>query len=129
MSAEDALRHLTRQSDDPTSGWLTPDRIRAAVAQVYDDLARAVVPVTTVVRDVVVAPPVGRSSRSILLPRIIPGDGWVTVEHGMNSEDVIVQASAYGLVVPLDIRIVGPDSVAVRSNTEVHQPVKIVVIR
>lgn len=127
MSLDAALRHITRQPDDPEAGWLTADRIRAAIAQVYDDLSRASVPV--VEERVIIAPPVGRSSHVSLLPQIIPEDGWVIIEHGMNSEDVIVQASANGLVVPLGVRILGPNSVAVHADDPVNKPTKIVIVR
>lgn len=130
MSLNAALQHLTRQRDDPESGWLTPDRIRAALVQVYDDIERATAEVAPLVEErVVVAPPVGRSSHVSLLPQIVPEDGWVPVEHGMNSEDVIVQASAHGLVVPLGVRVLGPNTVSVHADTPVNQPTKIVVIR
>lgn len=127
MSLDAALRHLTRQADDPDVGWLTPDRIRAAVAQVYDDLSRAVVPV--VETRMIAAPPIGRSSHVSMLPQIVPEDGWVIIEHGMNSEDVIVQGSAHGMVLPLGVRILGPNSVSVHVDDPVNKPTKIIVIR
>lgn len=127
MSLKTALQHLTRQSDDPESGWLTPDRIRAALVQVYDDIERSAVP--RVEERIIMAPPVGRSSHVSMLPQIVPEDGWVIIEHGMNSEDVVVQASAHGLVVPLGVRVMGPNSVSVHADTPVNQPTKIVIIR
>ena len=127
MSVESALQHITRHPDDPESGWLTPERIRAAVVQVYDDLSRA--PVTVFEEHVVYAAPVGRSSHVTMLPQIIPEDGWITVEHRLHSEDVIVQVSAHGMVIPADVRIVGPESVAVRVGQPQAKPTKIVVIR
>ena len=127
MSINDAMRHLTRQSGEPESGWLTPDRIRAAVAQIYDDLARA--EAIKVEERIVIAPPIGRSSAVSMLPQIVPEDGWVTIEHGLHSTDVIVQASTHGMVVPLGIRVLGADSIAVHTDVSVHEPVKIVVIR
>jgi hypothetical protein len=127
MSMESALKYVSRQSDDPASGWLTPDRIRAAVAEIYDDMAR--IPTTVEVEKVIYAAPIGRSSHVSMLPQISPEDGWVQIEHGLKSEDVIVQASAHGLVVPLEIRILGPNSVAVHTDTTVAKPTKVVVIR
>lgn len=127
MAAKDALRHLTRQTGDPDAGWLTPDRIRAALVQVYDDMARDAAP--RVEERIVVAPPVGRSSFVSMLPQITPADGWVIIEHGMNSDDVIVQSSTHGMVLPLGVRVMGPNSVSVRSDQEVHTPVKVVIIR
>jgi len=127
MAAKDALRHVTRQPEDPESGWLTPDRIRAAIVQVYDDMARAAVP--RVEERVIMAPPVGRSSHVAMLPQIMPEDGWVTIEHGLNSEDVLVQATASGLVLPLEVRVQGPNSVSVHTNEAVGKPTKIVIIR
>jgi len=127
MSLDAALRHITRQSDDPESGWLTPDRVRAAIVQIYDDMERAAVP--RVEEKIIMAPPVGRSSHVSVLPQIVPEDGWVTLEHGLNSEDVIVQATASGLVLSLETRVIGPNSVAVHTDTAVSKPTKIVVIR
>lgn len=127
MAAKDALRHVTRQPDDPDAGWLTPDRIRAAIAQVYDDMARTAVP--KVEERIVTAPPIGRSSHVAMLPQITPGDGWVIIEHAMNSEDVLVQGSTHGMVIPLGVRVVGPNSVAVHSDADVFTPVKVVVVR
>jgi hypothetical protein len=71
----------------------------------------------------------GRSSHVTLLPQITPEDGWVIIEHGMASEDVVVQASAHGLVLPLDIRVMGPNTISVHTDDPVHQPIKVVVIR
>ena len=127
MSLDAALRHLTRQQDEPDAGWLTPDRIRAAVAQIYDDIARAAVPV--VEERVIMAPPIGRSSHVSTLPQVLPEDGWILIEHGMNSEDVVVQASANGMVVPLGVRILGPNSVSVHADDPVNKPTKIVILR
>jgi hypothetical protein len=127
MSAAAALRHLTRRPEDPESGWLTPDRIRAAIAEIYQDIERSAVP--QVEERIILAPPIGRSSHVSMLPQIVPEDGWVVIEHGMNSEDVLVQASANGLVLPMEIRIMGPNSVAVHVQEPVHQLTKVVVLR
>jgi hypothetical protein len=128
MSAKTALQHVTRRSGDSDSGWLTADRIRAAIVQIYDDMGRSAIPV--IEERVVQAPPLGRSSHIAMLPQIDPADGWVIIEHGMNSEAVIVQATAGGLVVPLGIRVVGPNSVSVHAgDNAVNQPIRVVIIR
>jgi hypothetical protein len=129
MAAKDALQHLTRQSDDPSAGWLTPDRIRAAVAQVYDDLERVVVVPPVIQERLIAAPPIGRSSYVSVLPQITPEDGWVIIEHGMASDDVIVQASTHGTVLALGARIMGPNSVAVHTDEPVYTPIKVVIVR
>ena len=38
MSLGDAKQWLTRKEGDPPKGWISPERLRAMLDQIYDDI-------------------------------------------------------------------------------------------
>lgn len=119
MAVEQALEWLRRRPSDPVVGWLNIDRIQQAFKQVYRDMAE-----TGALADMV---------QVVLRRRVVriidfPVDSWVTVGHGLNTEDVLVQAYISGQSLPIRVRVISADVVSVLATEQPTGIVSVIVV-
>jgi hypothetical protein len=119
MAVEQALEWLRRRGTDPAVGWLSIDRMQQAFRQVYRDMAEvgALSEMVTVVL-----------RRRIFPVASIPVDSWVTVEHGLGTEHILVQAYLGQYSIPVRVKVHGPDVISVLCLEPPTGPVTFVVI-